>query len=137
MQSEDQSSEMLLHYLEELGCFRRVLVVLIDSSFSFYCGPSGVDPHGVIVLGGYQVEARARSITGFDEIWPVTLYFGTEDFEASQCMLELFTPGNVLKVESNTWAITDGEFTLYMNKLASVEQVPDHIAHAFKRFICD
>lgn len=76
-----QTDEKMFQYLEESGCFRRVLAVLVDTSTSFDCGPSGVEQDGTIVLGGYEVQVQARSITGMVGIWPVSLYFHTEDFK--------------------------------------------------------
>jgi hypothetical protein len=124
MQAEDK----LYEYLEASGCFKRVVVVLIDANRSFDCGSSGCEPDGTIVLGGYEVYARGRSIT---ETWPVTLYFHTETSEDSQAMLEMFTPGNVLLVESNCWSICDEECTFYLENLASAVRLPDRLAQSY------
>lgn len=83
------------------------------------------------MLGGYEVHARCRSITPLAETWSVELYFQTGNSEVSQAMLEMFTPANVLRVESNSWSMSDGECTLYVENLASVVRVPDRLAQSY------
>lgn len=131
MQAEDK----LYQYLEASGCFRRVVIVLVDESANFDCGPSGREQNGTIVLGGYEVYARGRSITPLAETSSLELCFQTDDNEASHAMLEIFTPGNVLRVESNSWSMCDGECTFYLENLASVVRVPDGIAQSYRSML--
>lgn len=130
-----QAKDKLYEYLEASGCFRRVVVVLVDASANFDCGPSGREPDGTIVLGGYEVYARGRSITPLAETWSVELCFQSDNSEVSQAMLEMFTPGTVLRVESNSWSMCDGECTLYVENLASVVRVSDGLAQSYRSIL--
>ena len=126
-----QTAENLYQYLEVSGCLRRVVVFLVDASASICCGQSGTELDGTIVLGGYEVYARGRSITPVAETWPVELCFHTEHAEDAQAMLNMFTIGSVLRVVSKSWSLWDGEYMFYLDSLTDVERVPDRFAQSF------
>jgi hypothetical protein len=126
--------ESCLCYMQENGCFKRIVAVLVESSFCFDCGETYSESE-TIHLGGYEVQARGHSITPMGDKFPVDLYFHTENLAEANQGIDLFTAGNVLLVESNAWSVIDKDFTLYINSLVDIASISGEIGQAITAMI--
>lgn len=129
--------ESCYRYMAEKGCFKRVVVVLVESSHCFCCGESGIESNGTIVLGGHEVQAKTSAVQPLFGSWDINLYFHTENLVDAQQAMEIFTVGNVLLVESDEWSVIDNDFTLYINNLSEISRISGEIGQAISAMIMD